>query len=98
LTPFSAPCNQFGAQEPGTAAEIKVTFPLFDKIDVIGERRHPLYAQLTGKTSPYPGDVKWNFAKFLVGRDGTLLHRFDAGVEPDADELVRAVEAALAAK
>ncbi len=103
LVVLGFPCNQFGGQEPGTAAEIKkfcttsfkVTFPLFDKIDIIGERQHALYALLTGKASPHPGDVKWNFAKFLVGRDGTLLQRFDAGVEPDDSDLVRAVEAAL---
>src|SRR4030095_8325260 len=71
------PCNQFGGQEPGTDAEIKqfcsskynVTFPLFDKIDVNGPQRHPLYTTLAGKDSPYPGDIKWNFSKFLIGRD-----------------------------
>ncbi len=103
LVVLAFPCNQFGGQEPGTAADIKkfcttnfsVTFPLFDKIDATGERRHPLFALLTGKTSPQPGDVKWNFEKFLVGRDGKLLQRFSAGAEPDDEELVRAVEAAL---
>lgn len=103
LVVLGFPCNQFGGQEPGTAAEIKkfctanfkVTFPLFDKIEVTGPQRHPLYALLTGKSSPFPGDVTWNFAKFLVGRDGTLRQRFDAGMEPDAGDLIAAVEAAL---
>lgn len=106
LTVLGFPCNQFGAQEPGTAAEIKtfcsakfhVTFPLFEKIDVNGPQRHPLYAVLAGKDSPVPGNIKWNFAKFLVGRDGTVLQRFDSGTEPDAPALIAAVEKALAAK
>jgi glutathione peroxidase len=100
------PCNQFGAQEPGTNAQIKsfctstyrVTFPLFEKIEINGANRHPLYALLTGKDSPFPGNVKWNFAKFLVGRDGKVLKRFDADAEPESGEVKRAVEAALAAK
>ena len=100
------PCNQFGGQEPGTAAEIKtfcstnyhVTFPLFQKIEVNGPGRHPLYTVLAGKGAAFPGDIKWNFGKFLVGRDGTVLQRFDSSVEPDAPELVSAVEKALAAK
>ncbi len=106
LTVLGFPCNQFGAQEPGTNAEIKkfcsttfrVTFPLFAKIDVNGANRHPLYAALAGKGSPFPGNVKWNFEKFLVGRDGAVLARFPADTEPDAPELIKAVEAALAAK
>lgn len=100
------PCNQFGGQEPGTAAEIKkfcstnfhVTFPLFEKIEVNGANRHPLYTVLAGKASPFPGNVKWNFEKFLVGRDGAVLQRFAAGTEPDDAELIGAVEKALAAK
>ena len=100
------PCNQFGEQEPGTAAEIKkfcsatyrVTFPLFEKIEVNGPGRSPLYDVLAGKASPVPGNIKWNFTKFLVGRDGTVLKRFDSSTEPDAPELVSAVEKALAAK
>ncbi|HUR56992.1 MAG TPA: glutathione peroxidase [Opitutaceae bacterium] len=97
------PCNQFGQQEPGTNAEIKsfcsstyrVTFPLFAKIDVNGDKRHPLFALLAGKDSPFPGNIKWNFNKFLVGRDGKILKRFDADVEPESGELKQAVEAAL---
>lgn len=100
------PCNQFMHQEPGTAAEIKqfctlkygVTFPMFDKIEVNGANRHPLYVTLAGKGSPYPGDIKWNFTKFLVGRDGKILARFESKVKPDSAELTKAVEAALAAK
>jgi glutathione peroxidase len=100
------PCNQFGGQEPGTNEEIKqfcsskfnVTFPLFDKIDVNGANRHPLYVTLAGKESPFPGDIKWNFNKFLVGKDGKILKRFDSKVTPDSEELTKAVEAALAAK
>jgi glutathione peroxidase len=100
------PCNDFGAQEPGSNAEIKefcsskyqVTFPMFDKLHVKGAEQHPLYSALTGKTSPFPGDVKWNFGKFLVGRDGRLLNRFDSKVTPDSPELVGAIEAALAQK
>jgi glutathione peroxidase len=100
------PCNDFGAQEPGTNEEIKafcsskyeVTFPMFDKLHVKGQEQHPLYAALTGKDSRAPGDVKWNFSKFLIGRDGTLIQRFDSKVAPDSPELVEAIEAALARK
>lgn len=101
------PCNDFGAQEPGTAAEIKqfcstnykVTFPLFAKVSIAaGPEQHPLFAALTGKGSPLPGAVTWNFAKFLVGRDGKLAARFDTGTEPDDNALVKAIEKALAAK
>lgn len=100
------PCNQFGGQEPGSNAEIKefcsskfnVTFPLFDKIEVNGEHRHPLYVMLAGKDSPFPGDIKWNFNKFLIGKDGKILKRFDSKVTPDSPEVTAAIEAALAAK
>jgi glutathione peroxidase len=100
------PCNQFGGQEPGTNEEIKqfcsskyqVTFPLFDKIEVNGPNRHPLYVLLAGESSPFPGDIKWNFNKFLIGSDGKILKRFDSKVKPDSPELVQAVEAALPAK
>jgi len=100
------PCNQFGGQEPGTDAEIKefctskfnVTFPMFDKLEVNGAIRHPLYVMLAGAASPFPGDIKWNFTKFLVGRDGKILNRFDSSVTPDSAEVTRAIEAALAAK
>jgi len=98
------PSNDFGGQEPGTEEEIKtfcsktynVTFPLFQKVKVKGADQHPLYAALTGKDSPMPGDVKWNFGKFLIGKDGRLVKRWDSGTAPDDAELVAAVEAALA--
>ena len=100
------PCNQFGGQEPGTAEEIKsfctskyeVTFPLYDKIEVNGDNRHPLYKLLAGEGSPFPGNIKWNFNKFLIGRDGKILARFDSKVKPDSEELTKALEAALASK
>jgi glutathione peroxidase len=106
LTVLGFPCNQFGGQEPGTDEEIKqfcsskyqVSFPLFDKIEVNGQNRHPLYSVLAGKDSPFPGDIRWNFTKFLVGRDGKVLNRFDSKVKPDSAELIQAVEAALDTK
>jgi glutathione peroxidase len=100
------PCNQFGGQEPGTDADIKefctakynVTFPMFDKLEVNGANRHPLYISLAGKESPFPGDIKWNFTKFIIGRDGKIVARFDSKVKPDSEAMTKAVEAALAAK
>jgi len=99
------PCNQFAGQEPGSDAEVKsfcstsygVSFPLFSKLEVNGDGRHPLYAWLcTEEVGPEEsGDVKWNFGKFLVGKDGRLLARFSPKVEPEAPELVDAVESAL---
>ena len=107
LVVLGFPCNDFGAQEPGSAADIKqfcstnykVTFPLFAKVRISeGAEQHPLFAALTGKGSPLPGPVTWNFAKFLVGRDGKLAARFDTGTEPDDSALTKAIEKALAAK
>jgi len=106
LAVLGFPCNQFGGQEPGSNEEIKsfcsskydVTFPLFDKLNVKGAEQHPLYTALSGKDSPFPGDVKWNFGKFLVGRDGKILKRWDSKVTPDSEEITKAIEAALAAK
>ena len=100
------PCNQFNGQEPGTNEEIKqfcsskyhVTFPIFDKLEVNGQSRHPLYVALAGKESPFPGDIKWNFGKFLIGRDGKILKRFEPRTTPDSSEVTQAIEAALAAK
>ena len=100
------PCNDFGGQEPGTLKDIKafctdnysVSFPLFDKVHAKGAQQHPLYAALTGKESPFPGDIKWNFTKFLVSRDGRIIKRFESKVSPDDPELVKAVEAALKSK
>lgn len=106
LAVLGFPSNDFGSQEPGTNEEIKdfcsskyhVTFPMFDKVHVKGSEQHPLYASLTGKESPVPGDVKWNFGKFLVGRDGRILKRFDSKVKPESPEMTQAIEEALAAK
>lgn len=106
LVVLGFPCNQFGGQEPGTAAEIKafcsleyqVTFPMFDKLEVNGDTRHPLYVQLAGEGSPFPGKIEWNFAKFLVGRDGTIVARFPAKMSPDDPVITAAVAAALAAQ
>lgn len=100
------PCNDFREQEPGTAAEIKqfcsskydVTFPLMEKLHVKGPEQHPLYAALTGKDAAFPGDVKWNFGKFLVTSDGKVLKRFEPAVTPDDASVIEAIEAALAAK
>ena len=100
------PCNQFLSQEPGTAAEIKdfctskysVTFPMFDKLDVNGKNRHPLYTALAGTNSPFAGNIKWNFTKFLIGRNGKILKRFGSTTKPDSEEVTKAIEAALAEK
>ena len=99
------PCNQFGGQEPGSAEEIQefcsvtygVTFPMFEKIEVNGPGRHPVYAELTAApdASGEAGDIQWNFEKFLVGPDGTILGRFRPGVEPEDPALVGAIEANL---
>jgi glutathione peroxidase len=106
LVVLGFPCNQFGGQEPGSNADIlkfctgnyQVTFPMFAKIEVSGAKAHPLFAALTGKGSPFPGPVKWNFEKILVGRDGKIVKRFEAGDEPDSGEVTSAIEAALKAK
>ena len=106
LAVLGFPCNDFGGQEPGTNADIKefctakyqVTFPMFDKLVVKGADKHPLYEMLSGPKSPFPGDVKWNFGKFLVGRDGKILKRFEPGDKPDAPAVVAAIKEALAAK
>lgn len=97
------PCNQFGGQEPGTMDEIltfcstryNVSFPIFAKIEVNGPNRAPLYARLTQAIPPE--EIKWNFEKFLLGRDGTVLARFTPRTSPDSPEVVQAIEAALAA-
>jgi glutathione peroxidase len=106
FTVLGFPCNQFLGQEPGTNEEIKqfcsskynVSFPLFDKLEVNGPNRHPLYVALAGDGSPFPGNIKWNFGKFLVGRDGKILKRFEPRTTPDSPEVIEAIQAALAAK
>ena len=105
FTVLGVPCNQFGGQEPGTSEEIAtfcsatygVSFPLTEKVDVNGAGRHPLYAELTATPDAdgAAGDVQWNFEKFLVGPDGTVLQRFRPRTEPTAPEVVAAIEAAL---
>ncbi len=100
------PCNQFGEQEPGSAEEIKtfcsttygVSFPMTEKIEVNGDGRHPLYQSLTttADAEGVDGDIRWNFEKFLVGRDGNVVARFSPLVLPDAPEVVDTIEKALA--
>jgi glutathione peroxidase len=100
------PCNQFGSQEPGTEKQIKtfcetrfgVTFPLFAKLEVNGAGRHPLYAFLTAQpTQPDgPGDIQWNFAKFLIDKAGRIVARYSPTVAPADPELVQAIERTVA--
>ncbi len=93
------PCNDFGGQEPGTNGEIQqfckvnygVSFPLFDKVSIKGSTPHPLYKELIAKA----GDVGWNFTKFLIGKDGGVISRFDSDVEPADPALIAAIEKAL---
>jgi len=100
LVVVGVPANNFGGQEPGTNEEIKefctrkynVTFPMMSKVSVKGGDINPLYAWLTSSTG---GDVRWNFTKFLVGKDGKVISRFESGVKPDAAELTGAIEKAL---
>ena len=103
LEVLGIPCNQFGGQEPGADEEIAefcernfgVSFPLTSKANVLGKEQHPLFAELTRDESGQPVKVKWNFEKFVINRDGELVARFPSAVEPDAQELVDAVEKAL---
>lgn len=105
FTVLGVPCNQFAGQEPGTSEEIQtfcsttygVTFPLLEKTDVNGEQRHPLYAELarTPDAQGEAGDVQWNFEKFLISPEGEIVGRFRPRTEPEADEVVAAVEAQL---
>jgi glutathione peroxidase len=106
FTVLGVPCNQFGGQEPGTIEEITefcsatygVTFPLTEKTEVNGAHRHPLYAQLTEvpDAEGYTGDIRWNFEKFLVAPDGTVV-RFGPRTDPEDQSVVTAIEAALPA-
>lgn len=98
LVVLGVPCNDFGGQEPGGAAEItqcakgyQASFPLTEKVAIKGSGKHPLYVALTAEG----GDVGWNFEKFVVGRDGTVVARFDSGTEPDDEALLAAVKKAL---
>jgi glutathione peroxidase len=100
---IGVPSNDFAGQEPGTAEEIKtfctqnygVTFPLMEKVHVKGAKKSSLYAALTGPQSPFPGEIQWNFGKFLIGKDGKVVARFAPGVKPETPEVVHAVESAL---
>ena len=106
LTVVGVPCNQFMGQEPGTAEEIQtfcsttygVTFPLLAKTDVNGEDRHPLYAELTqaADVDGQAGDIQWNFEKFLLAADGSVVSRFRPRTEPDAPEVISAIESVVA--
>ncbi|MEU9407569.1 glutathione peroxidase [Streptomyces sp. NPDC048281] len=106
FTVLGVPCNQFMGQEPGSAEEIAefcsatygVTFPMTEKVEVNGEGRHPLYERLVGFADGegHTGDIRWNFEKFLIGRDGQVVARFSPQTEPESTEVVAAVEAALA--
>ena len=97
------PCNQFGAQEPGTAAEIQsfcsltygVSFPLSEKIDVNGAHRHALYAWLTAKDNGFPGDIGWNFEKFLIDRSGRVASRYPSGMKPTDSTFLQDIEDVL---
>ncbi|MGH2759986.1 MAG: glutathione peroxidase [Actinomycetota bacterium] len=102
LTVLGFPCNQFAGQEPGTHEEIRefcslnygVAFPLFEKVDVNGEDRHPLFAELTAiqDTDGKSGDVMWNFEKFVVSPEGEVVGRFRTQVTPTSDEITAAIE------
>jgi len=103
FTVVGFPCNQFGAQEPGSEAEIQtfcstnygVTFPMSTKLEVNGPGRHPLYAWLTDPANGHPGDIEWNFEKFLIGRDGRLLQRYAPTTKPRDSGLMNDIASAL---
>ena len=105
FTVLGFPCNQFGGQEPGTHEEIaelcsttySVTFPVYEKIDVNGARRHPIFATLTAAPDAEgaAGEVQWNFEKFVVAPDGEVVARFRPPTDPEAPELVAAIEGVL---
>ncbi|WP_213806797.1 glutathione peroxidase [Granulicella sp. dw_53] len=105
LVVIGVPANNFANQESGTEAEIKtfcnrkyhVTFPMMSKVSVLGPDQTPLYHYLTDKTTnpSGPGDIKWNFTKFLIARDGTPVSRFEPATKPDSPEVIAAIESAL---
>lgn len=104
FTVLGLPCNQFAGQEPGSEQEIQafctanygVTFALSGKLDVNGQDRHQLYRLLAGEGAEFPGDITWNFEKFLLGKDGRVLARFSPRTTPDDPALIQAIEKALA--
>lgn len=97
------PCNDFGGQEPGTNEEIQtfcstnygVTFPLFDKVKILGPDKSPLYQILTDNSVTGKGDVKWNFEKFLISKEGKIIARFGNKVQPTSEEVISAIESQL---
>jgi len=99
------PCNQFGAQEPGTAEQIQtfcsttygVTFPMMEKVEVNGARRHPIYGELTkvADREGHTGDIRWNFEKFVVSANGATITRFSPEITPDDAAVLAAIEAGL---
>lgn len=103
LVVLGFPANNFGSQEPGTNEEIKsfcsltynVTFPMFAKISVKGNDIHPLYQFLTSNEAGFGGEVKWNFGKFLVDRNGKVIARFESGDAPEGSKITQAIEQAL---
>lgn len=104
FTILAFPANDFGKQEPGSNAEIAefcytkyaLEFPLFSKITVLGDKKHPLYRYLTERT-PFPGEITWNFQKFLIDRTGSVIARYRPGMKPLASQIVADIEAALGA-
>ena len=103
FTVVGFPCNQFGAQEPGSERDIlrfcqttyQVTFPMSSKLEVNGPHRHPLYALLTAAEGGFPGDIEWNFEKFLIGRDGQVLKRYPSATAPQDKGLLQDIVDAL---
>jgi len=103
LVIVGVPCNQFGGQEPGSAEEIAtfcqrnygVSFPLLSKQDVNGKKRSELYTALVSSEAGGGSDIRWNFEKFLVGKDGKVVGRWGSSTEPNSDELAKAIDAAL---
>ncbi|MEU1302384.1 glutathione peroxidase [Streptomyces shenzhenensis] len=105
FTVLGVPCNQFLGQEPGSAEEIAefcsatygVSFPMTEKVEVNGADRHALYERLAGfaDAEGHSGDIRWNFEKFLIGRDGTVVARFAPQTEPESAEVVAAIEGQL---
>lgn len=101
---LGVPCNQFGKQEPGSAEQIQtfcterfgITFPLTEKLQVNGTSNHPLYRLLAGEGAEFPGEISWNFEKFLVDGEGRVLARFSPRTEPNDPQLLQAIEDALA--
>jgi glutathione peroxidase len=104
LVILAFPCNDFGGQEPGTIEEIQkfckseydVTFPIMGKLSVKGDGQHQLYKALTGPDGAFPGNIKWNFGKILIDKNGKPVARFESMTKPDSEELKKAIEAALA--